>query len=93
MAKITQARCRSWRVAVAAISRITSYSCLTCLQCCLSARITVLRCVALPTTRAAMGYYERSKTVITESWQHSACLELRPIHAAPNSLLDSHHCS
>lgn len=32
-----------------------------------------LRCLSagllLPTTRAAMVYYERTKTVITESWQ------------------------
>lgn len=66
MAKGTQARCRGWRVAVAAFFEDYLILVLLVSPACgavLSAGLL------LPTTRAAVGYYERTKTVITEMWQ------------------------
>lgn len=84
----TQARCKSWRVAVAAISRITSYSCLTCLQCCLSARtITVAN---HPRGNGVLREKPRQSSL---NRGNSALLGLRPAQAALSSSFDPHYSS
>lgn len=64
MAMIAQDPMQSWRVPVATTPGLPHTP--------VSPACSSAACqpgLLLPTTRAAMGYYERTKTVITESWR------------------------